>query len=88
MKSLIELQRKILFDTFDSVAAGGLLIYSTCSIWSEENEILLEKVFEERRDFTVLASRTTLPAGNAESPQRYHDGGFVAVMRRFSARRG
>jgi len=87
LKSLIELQRKVLFDTFDSVAAGGLLIYSTCSIWPEENEILLERVFTERRDFSVLSSVTTFPAGDASTPTAYHDGGFVAVMQRFAARR-
>jgi len=84
IKSVLELQWKIMFDTFDIVAAGGLLVYSTCSIWPEENEEFLERVLKERRDFTIIDSRTTLPTSGT-GPVEYRDGGYVAVMRRFSA---
>lgn len=81
LRSLAKLQRQILFDTAPLIADGGLLLYSTCSIWPEENEHQVEWFARHFSEYAVEDSRLVLPGG-ANDPARYHDGGFVAVMRR------
>ena len=82
LASLRKLQLEILCDTAPVVRAGGLLIYSTCSIWREENESLVAEFLESHPDFQTLRARQTLPSFNIEDPAQYHDGGYVAVLRR------
>ncbi len=81
LRSLRHLQMDILADTAPSVRPGGLLIYSTCSIWREENEGLAEEFLEKHPEFTRIGSRTTLPTSGTD-PRTYRDGGFTAQMRR------
>ena len=51
LESLRNLQREILDDTAPSVASGGLLIYSTCSIWRNENEVVVEEFLKSHDEF-------------------------------------
>jgi 16S rRNA (cytosine967-C5)-methyltransferase len=81
LRSLEKLQRDILLDTVDAVAPGGLLIYSTCSVWSEENEQISRWFLERHPQFALLRERSTLPSFDAD-PTRYHDGGYFAVFAR------
>jgi 16S rRNA (cytosine967-C5)-methyltransferase len=81
LQSLEKLQREILIDTANSVAADGLLIYSTCSVWLEENQGIAKWFLEEHPQFALLRERSTLPSFDPD-PTRYHDGGFVAVFAR------
>lgn len=81
LASLATLQRDILDDTAPAVAPGGLLIYSTCSIWPEENEEQVKSFLQRHKDFTHLDERTTLPFSD-DNPGHYHDGGYFAVLRR------
>lgn len=81
LKSLEKLQLEILADSAPRVAVGGLLVYSTCSIWPEENERIVKQFLSGSagRGFTLLAERTTLPDGK-DNPARYRDGGYTAVL--------
>jgi 16S rRNA (cytosine967-C5)-methyltransferase len=81
LRSLEQLQRDILFDTVECVAPGGLLIYSTCSVWPEENEEMARWFLQQHPQFALLRERSTLPSFDAE-PTRYHDGGYFAVFAR------
>jgi 16S rRNA (cytosine967-C5)-methyltransferase len=80
LASLKKLQLEILNDTAPVVRSGGLLIYSTCSIWPEENGALVREFIDSRSDFELLRERKTLPSFETDEPARYHDGGYVAVL--------
>jgi 16S rRNA (cytosine967-C5)-methyltransferase len=77
---LVKLQRDILEDTLPWLATGGLLAYSTCSVWPEENEHQIEGLLDRHRNLTLVDERAILP-DSASSPT-YHDGGYLAVLRK------
>ncbi len=81
LASLETLQSEILTDTLPALAPNGLLIYSTCSIWPEENERLIKRFLEAHSRLALRTERTTLPSFESENPGHYHDGGYVAVLR-------
>jgi 16S rRNA (cytosine967-C5)-methyltransferase len=83
LKSLAQLQTDILKDTASWVAPGGLLVYSTCSIWPEENQQRVEQFMASHQDFDKTAEQLTLPSMDEPMvPARYHDGGYYAVLRK------
>ena len=81
LNSLRKLQDRILDDTAASLQAGGRMIYSTCSIWPEENEGRVAAFLSRRADYRLLDQKTTLPSLDPE-PERYRDGGYLAVLER------
>jgi 16S rRNA (cytosine967-C5)-methyltransferase len=81
LKSVLDLQRRILLDTVGHLAPGGLLIYSTCSIWPEENGEQVQWLIKQTDTLELLEADLTLPATSPEAIA-HHDGGFVAVLRR------
>ncbi len=81
LEDLIKLQKAILADTIPAVAPGGLLIYSTCSIWSEENQQIVQWILNEFERLDVIRDHTTLPH-SSEDPADYHDGGYYAILKR------
>jgi len=80
--SLRNLQTDILNDTCGHVSPGGLLVYSTCSIWPDENERLVERFLSSHRNFRLLEQCSTLPSFDNPAPDHYHDGGYFAVLQR------
>jgi 16S rRNA (cytosine967-C5)-methyltransferase len=54
---LAELQSLMLQNALPALASGGRLVYATCSLESEENEGVVEKVLSEQPAFRVLTSR-------------------------------
>jgi 16S rRNA (cytosine967-C5)-methyltransferase len=81
LKSLSKLQAEILADTAPFVKPGGLLVYSTCSIWPEENEKCIEAFLSKNDGFELLQRQLTLPSLEGGAIH-YRDGGFVSVLRR------
>jgi 16S rRNA (cytosine967-C5)-methyltransferase len=81
LRSLQNLQHRIIADTLPHLRPGGLLVYSTCSIWPEENDAIAAWIAQQRPDLALIDQATTLPAVDAD-PTRHHDGGFVAVFQR------
>jgi 16S rRNA (cytosine967-C5)-methyltransferase len=57
---LPERQLAILRSAMTQVAAGGRLIYSTCSLEKEENEDVIERALAEGSSFHVIDCRTEL----------------------------
>jgi 16S rRNA (cytosine967-C5)-methyltransferase len=79
LKSLAKLQDGILHDTAAYVKPGGLLAYSTCSVWPEENARRVEAFLKRHPEFTLLMEREVAPS-LVPDVNRYHDGGYVAVL--------
>jgi len=69
----LELQRSILEKAANLVAPGGQIIYSTCSIEDEENQMQIEKFLEKNTNFKLLNQQLLLPDSS-------HDGAFAAIM--------
>lgn len=79
LASLRKLQAAILIDTFPRLAPGGRLVYSTCSIWKEENEQLIGELLGAFPHLRRIEEKTTLPS-LSDDPTTHHDGGYVAVL--------
>jgi 16S rRNA (cytosine967-C5)-methyltransferase len=83
-------QRAILRAAADAVAPGGLLIYSTCSLETEENDTQVEAFLAEHPGWSLepppegVVPATVLDAGRLRVlPQRHGtDGSFAARLRR------
>jgi 16S rRNA (cytosine967-C5)-methyltransferase len=80
LKSLHKLQDEILLDSADLVAPGGLMVYSTCSVWPSENQDRIAAFLRVRKDYQLVKEQATWPESKA--PETYRDGGYWAVMRR------
>ena len=70
-----KIQYNILENICKYVAAGGLLLYSTCSIEAEENSLQIADFCARHKDFELLEERLTLP-------DIQHDGSYCACLRR------
>lgn len=81
LASLSRLQLRILDDTAGALRPGGLLVYSTCSIWPEENQRQIERFLQRHTTYRLVKQRTILPSFVSE-PRQYHDGGYCAVLER------
>lgn len=86
------LQKQILRAAATVVKPGGLLIYSTCSLESEENDEQVDAFLAAHPDFTLeppeggVVPNTVLDAGRLRVlPQRHGtDGAFAARLRRMA----
>lgn len=86
------MQRTILRDASRLVRPGGLLVYSTCSLESEENDAQVEQFLREHDDFVLepppqgAVPQAVLDAGRLRVlPQRHGvDGAFAARLRRLA----
>ena len=61
LKRLSQLQFSILKNLSGYVKEGGLLIYSTCTVFHEENEEVVEKFLSEQRAFQLDSLVEVLP---------------------------
>lgn len=71
-----KMQKMILKRAAQYVKSGGVLVYSTCTITSEENERLVEKFLEKHPDFVLVGQRQLTPFEHGT------DGFYFAVMER------
>jgi 16S rRNA (cytosine967-C5)-methyltransferase len=69
---LAALQSKLLGKAAEFVKPGGVLVYSTCSLEPEENERVVERFLGGNPEFTLEATRSSLPTRDGI------DGAFVA----------
>jgi len=51
---LSSIQKKLLKTGLNSLNPGGQLLYSTCSIAPEENELVLDEVLKDNSDFAIV----------------------------------
>lgn len=80
-ESLRKLQGQLLMECLPRLAPKGKLIYSTCSIWREENELLVGEALGALAGYRRTFQLTTLPTTNTD-PTRHHDGGYTCVIER------
>ncbi len=67
-------QRKILENALPCLKPGGRIVYSTCSIETEENQQLVDAFLRDHPEFALNATRTALP-------HRDHtDGAYAALL--------
>jgi 16S rRNA (cytosine967-C5)-methyltransferase len=69
------LQKKILCNAAELTAPGGLLLYSTCSLEAEENQLLIDEFVAQNPEFELKTSQLFLP-------DAYCDGTFAALLQR------
>ena len=60
LKSLIGMQTMILDATWETLAVGGRLLVTTCSILPQENQHQIKKFLDRHKDAQLMAI-TTLP---------------------------
>jgi 16S rRNA (cytosine967-C5)-methyltransferase len=78
---LTKVQREILEDTLPTLSPGGLLVYSTCSVWPEENEQLIAGLLKDHSGLQLMEEKTTWPSADTAPDTEYRDGGYFAVLR-------
>jgi 16S rRNA (cytosine967-C5)-methyltransferase len=61
IERLRHLQFSILKNLSGSVREGGLLVYSTCTVFHEENEVVVQRFLSEHRAFTLDSLAEVLP---------------------------
>lgn len=71
VRSLVELQRRLLTNAANMLKPGGVLVYSTCSLEPEENQQNIEWFLSERKDFTLDSLE---PFMKGESPKLFAPG--------------
>ncbi len=73
LRELVELQSRLLAAATTPLASGGKLVYSTCSLEPEENELQVKRFLKANPAFTLLKEMELLP-----SPE--HDGAYAALL--------
>lgn len=71
---LQKLQLEILLNAAKLVKKGGVLVYSTCTLTREENDQVIERFLEQRRDFKLVNASLHV------SPQVVDECGFVRTL--------
>ncbi len=89
IEKLPEAQLKILGGLASCVKAGGVLLYSTCTILGQENGGVIERFLSEHNDFSVESFTLPAPLGEVADgklslyPHIHHtDGFFVCKLRK------
>ena len=81
LNDLVGLQRQIVADTIPCLAPGAHVLYATCSLEPEENQDM-PSWLAKWHDWDLIDQVQTLPRGvPGESPTRYRDGGYAALLR-------
>ena len=76
LRRLQTAQVKLLRRTIQRLKAGGILVYSTCSLEPEENSEAVKALLESAPEFELERERQLTPIQNGV------DGAYVAVVRR------
>ena len=83
------LQMQILCNASKYINPGGVIVYSTCSIEPEENDMIIDSFLENHKSFTLeaadlyISKKFTDKIGYLRTNSFYHkiDGGFAARLK-------
>lgn len=87
-ENLQKIQLEILHSASQSLAENGIMIYSTCTIFDEENFDVIKKFLETHEDFEQVELSHEKPELITDgcvfiTPEMYHtDGFFIAKLRK------
>lgn len=96
VKELVKLQKKLLKSAYQALKPGGEMVYSTCTLNREENEMILEWAIQELEIELLdieLTIKNTVPAISENSevkkalrilPSKETEGFFVAKLKKLS----
>ena len=70
---LVEIQKKILNNAAKYVKSGGTLVYSTCTINKDENQLQISEFLNNQWEFELISEKQFLPTENI-------DGFYVCKM--------
>jgi 16S rRNA (cytosine967-C5)-methyltransferase len=76
LKNLPSVQLRILTGAAKCVRPGGKLLYSTCTVFHEENRDVIDAFLDNTGEFSVLESRTIWPQDNGT------DGFYYCLLKR------
>ncbi len=79
LSKLVDDQKSIAQIASLFVRPGGRLVYSTCSIESEECGQVARWLCKQSRHLSIVKEKLTLPGG-ADDMRRWHDGGYFAII--------
>ena len=79
LSKLVSDQRFLATAAAAFVKPGGRLVYSTCSLESEECSQVAARIARKGDNISLLSEKLTLPAGATE-PAQWCDGGYRAVF--------
>ncbi len=54
LEKMASIQKKLLKAGLNSLKSGGLLLYCTCSIAPEENELVIDRVLQNTNEFSII----------------------------------
>jgi len=86
----LEIQEKLLTKLWQVLAPGGLLLYATCSILPEENDLQIQKFIAQHAEASIepqaILAGTPTPYGQQIFPgQHQMDGFYYALIRKNQA---
>lgn len=81
LESLSKVQDQILDDSSPYLRPGGLLVYTTCSVWRAENEARIDAFLKRHKGYERLHEALRLPSCSTDV-REYRDGGYACVLRR------
>jgi 16S rRNA (cytosine967-C5)-methyltransferase len=80
LSRLVKLQREMLVSAAKNLKRSGVLVYSTCSILTAENEKQIQWFVAENPDFIVECVREGEPFIRNLPGFPFYDGGFGAIL--------
>jgi 16S rRNA (cytosine967-C5)-methyltransferase len=83
---MVEAQKRLLDTLWPLLASGGKLLYATCSVFREENDLQIADFLERRRDARLLPPPVaelhhSRPPGQL-FPDALHDGFYYALLQK------
>lgn len=82
IEKLAGFQKKILYHALKNFPKVKRIVYSTCSIYPEENEMIIKKVMENCKNFKLKNARKGLKTKWINSMNNDNDGEYKKILKR------